>query len=166
MKLFEKKDAMRGHALVGDQLIFNDYGSLKFRFIKLDIKMLATESKVKGISMLSYTVLDIGCLDYYEMPAIHIEELPRSSHLYQINRIQSEEGKKYTSYHKNLVQLTIGNDAFVVGVSKSGKPYQVANVEAMDQFLDKSGCPPDTGLIHYHSQEFKVRNKTSLTINL
>lgn len=69
----------------------------------------------------------------------------------------------YTSYHKNLVQLTIGNDAFVIGVSKSGKPYQVANVEALDQFIDKSGCPPDTGLIHY--REVKVSNKLSITFN-
>ena len=32
-------------------------------------------------------------------------------------------------------------------------PYQVAVLESMDQFNDESGCPPNTGFIHYDKVE-------------
>ena len=88
--------------MVRDQIIYNVPGSLKFNIIKLDLDMLEAESRVKGHSMLNIIELDLTRLTYDD-PRIIIDEVPRTSHLYTINRIKTKDGKFYTSYHKHLV---------------------------------------------------------------
>ena len=77
--------------MVRDQIIYNWPGTMKFRFLKLSIELLDAEAEVKSPSYLPYYELDLSLLGF-EKPTIQLAQLPRASHLYQINRIVTEDG--------------------------------------------------------------------------
>ena len=108
-----------------------------FHIIRVDKEMLQRESLVKGQSVLTIMKLDLTSVDVTDLgnPRIMIDELPRTSRLYTINRVklydedcEDEEVpfRAYTKQYKSLMQITIENDAFVFCMSAdehNGTPF-------------------------------------------